>query len=92
MQSPLMIGIAILGIVLMAGSFFIFEVFDGNWLFYLGYALLLVALILPLKFKDYVKAQKGIVTFKIGKNKTQIIRLKNLKSVEVFKEIMFINK
>ena len=56
----------------------------------LAMLLLYVPIIYPLKFKDYVRFQKNLVSFKLGKQKTQNFRPDHIHEIELFKEKMII--
>ena len=61
-----------------------------SFLMAIAMILLYIPVISPLRFKDYVRFQKHLISFKLGKQKTQIIRPDRIREIELFRDKMII--
>ena len=62
----------------------------SSYLMPVAMILLYFPLLYPLKLKDYVRFQKHLISFKLGNQKTQIIRPDRIREIELFRDKMII--
>lgn len=91
-RAPWKIAVATAGVIIAAGSFFIYDGFKGNWLYIIGMIMMFANIIFPLKFKNYVRYQKNFVHVKLDKQRAKTFRPSQIKNIEVLKDKIYIWK
>lgn len=91
-RAPWKLAIAILGVVIIASSFFIYKGFKGNWLYALGMILLFIPQLFPLCFKNYVRYQNNFFAVKLNRDRVKRFKPSSIKYIEVFSDKIYIWK